>query len=251
MQIRALKAHPIRPNEDLLSIVDKYIPKLHDESIVAITSKIVSLCEGAVVPASDVPSKNELVKQNAELFLEHTEPNPYDILLTVKNKILIPSAGIDESNGDGHYILYPKDVFNSARIVWEHLRKRDSLSKLGILITDSHTTPLRKGVTGIGLSWCGIKPLKKYVGSEDLFGRKLRMTYANNVDALSVAAVFVMGEGCECTPFAIITEAQGVEFVAEPPTRSEQDEISISLEEDIYGPVLRSKGWKRYKVASP
>jgi putative folate metabolism gamma-glutamate ligase len=249
MQLRALKAHPIRPNEDLLSVVDRYIPKLAEQTIIAITSKIVSLCEGSVVPAKEVSSKNDLVKQHAELYLEHSEPNPYNILLTIKNKILIPSAGIDESNGDGHYILYPTDVFKSARIVWEHLRKRDSVSELGILITDSHTTPLRKGVTGVGLSWCGIKPLKKYVGSEDLFGRTLRMTYANNVDALSTAAVFVMGEGCECTPFAMISETQGVEFVMEPPTIDEQNEISISLEEDIYGPVLRSKGWKKHTAA--
>ena len=250
MQVRAVKTHPVNPNEDLFSILDRYLPKIEERTVVAVTSKIVSLCEGAVIPLSDVPSKEALVREHAEYFLEHSEPNPHKVFLTIKNKILIPFAGIDESNGNGNYIFYPKDVFHSAKIIWEHLKKRDGVSELGVLITDSHTAPLRRGVTGIGLSWCGIAPLRKYIGSNDLFGRTLRLTSSNNVDALSTAAVFVMGEGCECTPLALITEVPGIQFVPNPPSAAEQDEVSISLEEDVYGPVLRSKDWKKYTAPS-
>ncbi|WP_225416175.1 hypothetical protein [Wolbachia endosymbiont of Brugia malayi] len=43
--------------------------------------------------------------------------NPYDLYLTIKDDILIPSAGIDESNGDEMYILYLKDVQKVAVLI--------------------------------------------------------------------------------------------------------------------------------------
>ena len=33
----------------------------------------------------------------------------YHMTLTIKQGMLIPTAGIDESNGDGYYILWPRD----------------------------------------------------------------------------------------------------------------------------------------------
>ena len=108
MQIQTIKTHRIEPYESLEKILEQYFFNIIDEDIVIITSKILSLIEGRIVK-KDIISKAELIYQEADYVLESNE-NPYNIYLTIKNNILIPSAGIDESNVDNVYVLYPKDI---------------------------------------------------------------------------------------------------------------------------------------------
>ena len=245
MHIKTYKTHPITTDDNIFRLIDTYIPKLEEKSILVITSKIVSLCEKSVIEKKSVKSKEELIRKTAEAYLDTNgeSTSPHSIQLTIKNRILIPSAGIDESNGNGLYILYPKNIQQSAHSIWDYVRNRDQIQDLGVLITDSHTTPLRRGVIGIGLGWCGFKPLYSYIGKPDCFGHPLRVTMTNNLDALAVAAVFCMGEGNEQTPFASITHAPKIAFQSLPPSQQEIDEISISMEDDLYGPLLKNGRW--------
>ena len=105
---------------------------------------------------------------------------------------------------------------------------------LGVIITDSHTTPLRRGVTGVALAYAGIRGVKNFVGQPDLFGRLLQMTHINVVDALATASVLVMGESNERCPLAVL-EYSRVEFT----DQSDPRELQISLEDDLYGPILK------------
>jgi F420-0:gamma-glutamyl ligase len=130
------------------------------------------------------------VRREADAYLAQ-EDCPYH--LTIKNQILIPSAGIDQSNGDGTYILYPENIQETAATLWRHLRDRHCLTKVGVIITDSHTTPLRKGVTGITLGWCGFEPLHSYIGQPDIFGQPLRVTQINILDALAAFCCLCYG----------------------------------------------------------
>jgi putative folate metabolism gamma-glutamate ligase len=245
MHIKTYKTHRIIAKENLAHIIDAYIPKLNERSIFVVTSKIVSLSEGSVVDKTKVSSKEALIRETADAYLDYKNEQvlSHSIQLTIKNNILIPSAGIDESNGNGVYILYPENVQHSATYIWEHLRKRDHLNELGVLITDSHTTPLRRGVTGIGLGWCGFKPLYNYIGKPDCFGSPLRFTMTNNLDALAAAAVFCMGEGNEQTPFAVVEEAPKIEFQSSAPTDADIEQITISIDEDLYAPLLKNIHW--------
>lgn len=245
MHIKTHKTHPITSRESLHRLIDTYVPTLGEQSILVVTSKIISLCEGSVLEKKEVPSKELLIRQSADAYLDHKAEaaQPHAIQLTIKNNILIPSAGIDESNGNGVYILYPKDIQQSAISIWGHVRRRDELQELGVLITDSHTTPMRRGVIGIGLGWCGFKPLYNYIGKPDCFGVPLRVTQRNNLDALAAATVFCMGEGNEQTPFAVVTNAPKIEFQSTAPSNEEIAEITISMEEDLYGPFLKNGPW--------
>ena len=245
MHIKTLKTHRITCEDSLFSLLDAYVPTLPEQSILVITSKVVSLCEGSVVDKSSVVSKEKLIQKSADAYLDYTQefPTPYSIQLTIKNNILIPSAGIDESNGNGVYILYPKDVQKSALNIWEYLRKRDNLQELGIIISDSHTTPMRRGVIGIGLGWCGFSPTYNYIGKPDCFGVLLRVTLANALDALSAASVFCMGEGNEQTPIAVIHDAPRIRFQSAPPTKEEIRHFCIPMEEDLYAPLLKNARW--------
>lgn len=244
MKINTIKTHSIRFGESLIAILDQYISRLNPKDIIAITSKVVSICQGRVVPKDSVQSKYALIKREADAYLKENQ-SLYNAHLTIKNNILIPSAGIDESNGDGMYILYPQNCQETARLIWEHLRKKHNVAHLGVVITDSHTTPLRKGVTGIALGWCGFEPLYSYIGEPDIFNVPLQVTQINILDALATAAVFMMGEGSEQTPMALIKEVPKVQFLDRPPLEQEEKMIHIPLEEDIYAPVLKSVEWIR------
>lgn len=245
MKITAVKTDRVSTGDDLFALIDRALPALADNTILCITSKIISLCEGAVIPKKDVSDKRQLIYDEAEAYIDQQENNPYNICLTIKNSLLIPTAGIDESNGDDVYILYPRDIQKSAAGLWRYLRQKHTIKNLGILITDSHTTPMRRGVTGIGIGWCGFEALFDYVGKPDCFGRPLRVTKINMLDALAASSVFVMGEGSEQTPVALIEQAPKITFQDRPPNAQEIAEITISLENDLYAPVLRHAPWIR------
>ncbi len=94
MKIFPIKTHKIRPyKQNLFEILDKYLKSLKERSIVVITSKIVSICEGRVVKMEKA-DKKELIEQEAEYFLP-PEENKYNITLTIKGNLLVPTAGID------------------------------------------------------------------------------------------------------------------------------------------------------------
>lgn len=244
MHIKSIETHRIFPNESLLEILDTYVPNIQEEQILVVTSKIVSLCEGSVVQKGKEVFKEDLIRQSADAcLLVAKEDNPYNVHLTLKNNLLIPSAGIDESNGNGTYILYPKNVQKSAASIWSHLQKRHRLKNVGVIITDSHTTPMRRGVLGIGLGWCGFKALYSYIGKPDCFESPLRVTLMNVLDALAVSAVFCMGEGNEQTPLALISDAPKIEFQERPPDPEEVDELRIPMNEDLYVSLLSKGTW--------
>ncbi len=237
--MKALSVLPLKTEifsgGDLARFILDAIPKteIREEMVLAVTSKIVSIAENRLVSKSSL-SKAELVERESDLFLGEIG---YGCFLTIKEGLLIPSAGIDESNSQsGDYILYPKDPYASTERLWKILREKWGLRKLGVILTDSHTTPLRRGVTGIALSYWGFQPIRKMVGTKDLFGRELMMTNMNLVDGMASAAVMMMGEGSESTPLAIINGLD-LEFQEGGGAKA----LSISLEEDLYGPLITSR----------
>lgn len=242
MKVQAIRTHRVRKNEHLLNVLDQYLPALCEGTIIAITSKLVSICQGAMIERSNI-SKEELVYQQAHCVAQ-TAPRPHGAFLTIANNRLIPSAGIDESNAEGTYIVYPNDMDNTTVEIWKHLRKQHNIKKLGIVITDSSTIPLRRGVVGVALSWCGFKPLYDYVGTPDLDGRPLSITAINLLDAIAATAVWTMGEGNEQTPLAMIESPPFVEFVDRPPTEQERENICINMDDDLYAPLLQGIKWE-------
>lgn len=244
MQICAIKTEKITPGTiGLFDVLDKYLSSLEENSILAITSKIVSICGGRVFPIKG-SNKDELVREEADLYLPKEE-NKYGIYLTVKNNLLVPTAGIDESNGAGYYILWPRDPQKTANEIRKYLTRRFNLKKVGVIITDSKTTPLRWGTSGVAIAHSGFRALKNYIGTKDLFGRKLKMTKASIIDGLAAAAVFEMGEGREQTPLAVISDIPRVEFVSRNPTSQELKDLEINIEDDLYGSILKRAPWKK------
>jgi dihydrofolate synthase / folylpolyglutamate synthase len=237
MKATGLRTDVYRPGQDLVQfVVDAFsvapparVPREGD--IICITSKIVSLAEGRLEKRSDWESnsrtKKDLIHREADVYLAD---GPFGVSLTIKHGIMIPSAGIDESNSEtGDFILYPVDPWASAKALWSGLRKHWGLQDLGVLITDSHTQPLRRGVIGVALSYWGFHGVKDLVGAEDIFGRELKFTKVHVADALAAASVLLMGEANERTPLVLIEDAH-VAFS----TTIDPREGVIPPEDDLY-----------------
>ena len=244
MQLKAIKTPIITVQDHTIdAILDLALPEIQEGEILAVTSKIVALFEGRAVPL-DAASKAELVMQEADLYLPATVSR-YAVYLTIKNSALMPWAGIDESNSDGHHVLWPGSPQQAANEMRAYLCRRFALKHAGVLITDSRPLPLRWGVTGFSVAHSGFAALHDYRGAPDLFGRPLRMTQANIADALAAAAVLVMGEGSEQTPLALISDLPFVVFQDRDPSAEELAELAVSLEDDLYAPLLSGAAWAR------
>jgi F420-0:gamma-glutamyl ligase len=117
------------PQDDIYSLLDTYLRDIRDGDILFITSKVVSIHQGLCIPV-DTTSKIDLVKREAEKYIVSDIVPGRDIYLTLKNNILIPSAGIDESNADGHYILWPRDMGDFCTQVHTHICARYGIKNL-------------------------------------------------------------------------------------------------------------------------
>jgi F420-0:gamma-glutamyl ligase len=233
LTVQPVRTRIFKTSENLVDFVVDHVDSflVKEFMVVAITSKIVSLAENRLVDRSSI-SKRDLITREAD---ENLGEVAHGSFLTIKHGLFILSAGIDESNSEGdQYILYPEDPFLSAKNLWQGLRERWKLKQLGVILTDSHTTPLRRGVTGLALSHWGFRGLKDLVGSPDLFGRKMKMTTVNVADSLAVTATLLMGEANEAQPIAILQNAP-VEFV----DTIDRTELIMPLEEDLYAPFFK------------
>ncbi len=240
-----IKTHSITTvDASILDVLDRYVPKLEEKTVVAITSKIISICEGSVAPVGGEKSKEALVEQEADYFLPK-DFNTYGFHFTIKNNTMISSAGIDQSNGHGNHILWPRDPQKSANEIREYLSKKWGLKSLGVVIVDSKTVPLRRGTVGTTLAHSGFLAINDYRGTKDLFDYTMRVSQANVAEGLGATAVMMMGEGTESTPIVLMYEIANVVFQDRNPSKQELADISISLEEDLYAPILQAAPWKK------
>ena len=246
MKITAFKTPIIKPGENLQQHIAAAIPDLPEKSFLVIASKIISTSENRLVPKTEGTraEKHALIRQEAELY---TEPNQseYDIMLTIKRNWMFVNAGIDESNADNHYILWPEDLQQSTNHLWKWARDHYQVKDLGLVVTDSTSIPLNWGVFGRGIAYCGFWPLKNYIGTPDLYGRLMKMEQVSILQSVASAAVLEMGEGNESTPLAVVEDVKQVKFQDHLPTQDELDELKIDIKDDVYAPLLTQVNWNK------
>lgn len=228
MIIKPIKTRVFIEGENLIAFITKYIKRLPEQAVLVVTSKIVSLAEKRTAVVENIQTKVELIRKESQYALptEH-------VWLTIKDGIVMATAGIDESNANGKLILLPKDSFKSAYKLRMVLKRHYKVKNLGILITDSRTIPLRAGVTGVAVGYAGFKGIKSYVGNRDIYGRKFKFERTNVADSLATAAVLTMGEGNEQQPLAIMAETS-VKFC----DKIKRKELRIDIQDDMYRPLF-------------
>jgi coenzyme F420-0:L-glutamate ligase len=189
---------------------------LHDGDVLAVSSKYAAISAGRVVSLTDIhpgaealtlaeryamnPIIAQLVVQEADAILGGIQ----GFMLTHKDGIISPNAGIDRSNiPNGYAVLFPLKPYAVAADIRRAARERLG-ADVGVILTDSWLMPGRLGTTGVALATAGFRPIQDERGKIDLFGNPMQVTQRGIADTLCACAQLVMGERDEATPFAII-----------------------------------------------
>jgi coenzyme F420-0:L-glutamate ligase len=212
-----------------------------DGDVLVISSKFVSMSEGAVVnlaeikvskKAKSLAKKCHMDEKMAELVLRESDyivKGVPGFLLAIKDGMIAPNAGIDRSNvPKGYAILYPRDPFSTAEKLRQQFEKRST--RVGIVIADSRLMPTRIGTTGVAIACAGFEPVEDLRGRQDLFGNVLKYTLKAVADGLATMGVAVMGESDESTPVAVVRGAR----VSWSERRFSWKDMAVEPEQDIY-----------------
>lgn len=237
MNIVSIKTDTIRTGQfDIDTFIDHCIPALGEDSVVIISAKVISLCSGATSTRMD---KRELVEEEAQYYLDAVQSH-YGQMLTIAHDTLLVSAGIDESNVDNGFVLLPDNIEAIALSVRDTLAKKNQLMRLGVLLVDSASRPLRRGTVGTCLASAGVREVKDYRQTKDLFDREIIYSQANHVEPIAAIAVALMGEGDERTPIVVATQVPFVEFTDQSVLASRISD----MKDDLFAPLLESAPWK-------
>jgi coenzyme F420-0:L-glutamate ligase len=213
----------IKPGENLIEVVQVALRKqriqLDDGDVLALASKIVSYSQGRIVDlkriepsqkAKKLAEQYSLEPEFAELVLLEADQiygGVEKAVLTLKDGIIAPNAGIDNKNAPlRSVVLWPKDLEKWLKLFRTELC-RATKKKVGIIIVDSGLIPLRIGTVGLALAVGGFKPIREWRGRKDLYGRTIIITRHAVADDLASAAHLLMGEAAEKSPIVLIKEA--------------------------------------------
>ncbi len=222
------------PKDDIYALFDESVEEMREKDVLIVSSKIMAIHQGRCISVSEI-DKEDLVNQEAEkIFSYYNEACGRNFRLTLKGNTLVSSAGIDESNGNEYYILWPENPVKLCKEIRAYFVQRFSLKNFAVICVDSHSVPLRYGAVGISIGYYGMHPLKKYAGTRDLFDRAFVCETSNKVDMLAGAGTLVMGEGKEQCPLSIIRGGGDIEFV----NKDTSKELFVPLEEDIHKPLF-------------
>lgn len=223
---------------------------LQDGDVLAISSKYAAISQGRVIDLDSV-EVSEKAAQLAERYVMNAKltqlviqeadhvfggiTHDFDgmqvgFLLTHKDGIISPNAGLDRSNiPNGKVVLFPENPYAMAADIRAEVQQRLNV-KVGVILTDSWLMPGRWGTTGVALSTAGFKPVQDERGKLDLFGNPMAVTQRGIADTICACAQMVMGETAEAIPIAIVRNT-GVEIVDDDFT---VDDVAIDWEMCIY-----------------
>jgi len=243
MKVTPIKTRPMKPPQDnLFEVLSESIKELPEKSVLVITSKIVAIHQGRCIKRDDSVDERQLIIDQADKYLSGDESRKRPMLLTIKDNLFTPKAGIDTSNANGYYILWPEDVDQFTHTIHQFIRQTYQTKEFGVLVIDSGLLPLRWGTVGISLSHAGFCPLIDYRDKKDIFGKlSMSVVLANVADSLASAANLVMGEGNEQTPLALIED---IPFVTFGESSEEMPSLQADMKEDLFAEMIDSTNWK-------
>ena len=213
----------IRPNDELDALILRSLEQrqeqIFDNDVLVVAHKIVSKAEGRVVNLEHIkpsveslkiaekdgkdPRIMELILDESKEMIRHSNGV---IIVETRHGFICANAGVDQSNVEdsvNHAVLLPVDADASANKIRESLREKTAGKDFAVIITDTFGRPFREGQTNIAIGIAGIEPIKSYVGSADMYGKKLRVTEIAVVDEIASAGELVMGK-LERVPVVII-----------------------------------------------
>jgi coenzyme F420-0:L-glutamate ligase/coenzyme F420-1:gamma-L-glutamate ligase len=200
----------------ILEAIDRSQIEIQNGDILVVTHKIVSKAEGRVVELDSIEPSTRAINMAKE---HDKDPRIMELILRESSQILrakdgiiisetrngfvCANAGVDQSNVKGDTaVLLPLAPDESADRV-RHAVKKKVGKEVAVIITDTFGRTFRNGQTNVAIGIAGINPIKSYIGTYDMYGRKLRVTEIAVADEIASASELVMGKS-ESTPVAII-----------------------------------------------
>ena len=200
----------------ILDAIDRNQIEIQNGDILAVTHKIVSKAEGRVVELDSIKPSTKAVSMAKE---HDKDPRIMELILKESSQILrakdgiiisetrhgfiCANAGVDQSNVKGDTaVLLPLAPDESADRILHAVKKKVG-KEVAVIITDTFGRTFRNGQTNVAIGIAGINPIKSYIGTCDMYGRKLRVTEIAVADEIASASELVMGKA-EGTPVAII-----------------------------------------------
>jgi coenzyme F420-0:L-glutamate ligase/coenzyme F420-1:gamma-L-glutamate ligase len=206
----------IEQGDDIVQLLLTSESNIRDGDIVVFTHKIISKQEGQIVNLSNVTpsllaigiaSDYKKDPRIVQLILNESKRivrMKHGIIISQTHHDLVcANAGVDESNvQEGHATLLPKNACKSAEKLRNQIKKRTG-KNVAVIISDTFGRPFREGQINVAIGFAGILPITDYVGTQDNFGRALRVTEIATVDEICSAAELVMKKSIH-VPIAIL-----------------------------------------------
>jgi coenzyme F420-0:L-glutamate ligase/coenzyme F420-1:gamma-L-glutamate ligase len=221
----------IKPGDDLAAMIadcvagltrTRAIGGLQSDDVIAVTQKIVSKAEGAIVELATITPRPEAIEyalkwsrdaRQVEVVLQEAvrvvRMDRGVIVTETAHGFVLANSGVDASNvgpRSGEVVtLLPRDPDGSARAIREAIRLRTGLAP-GVIITDSFGRPWRLGITDVAIGVAGIAALEDLRGKPDADGRTMAATVRAVADQIAATAELALGKTAR-RPLALIRGA--------------------------------------------
>jgi coenzyme F420-0:L-glutamate ligase/coenzyme F420-1:gamma-L-glutamate ligase len=202
----------VSAGDDVADIIVKAVQaqglSLKSGDILVIAQKIISKAEHRTVDLRSVkPSERALrVAQETgkdprlvEVILSETQRvvrmKDGHLIVETRQGFVCANAGVDRSNvpEDEMVTMLPVDPDGSAMKIREKVKELTG-SDIAVIVSDTFGRPWRTGQTDVAIGVSGMRPIRDYRGSYDMFGYKLRVTMMAVADELASAAELAMGK---------------------------------------------------------
>ena len=186
--------------------------------ILVIAQKIVSKAEGRVVSLAKVkPSAfalgmaGEMDKdpRHVEVILRETKKiirmRAGHLITETRHGFICANAAVDASNAGRQrdlVTLLPVDPDSSADTIRKRVHQLTGVD-VPVVITDTFGRPWRMGHVNFAIGVSGLKPIRDYRGTRDMYRRTLRVTEMAVADELASAGELVMNKA-DKVPVAIV-----------------------------------------------
>jgi len=223
MQLFGIHTKLIKPGDNIVDAILEAANgqklTIADGDLLAIASKVVATSQrrlkklNSVKPSQEarkLADEYDLEPRFVEVVLREAETVYGGVpkaLLTSKNDVLTPNAGVDQKNAPRGYVaLWPRNPHKTAEKIRKELFEKTG-RRVGVLIIDSRITPLRMGTVGVAIGISGFEPVRDYRTEKDVYGKSISITRHALADDIASAAHLIMGESNEQTPAVLVKNA--------------------------------------------
>lgn len=207
----------VQQGDDLAALIGSALTAcgltLQEGDLLVVSSKVASKALGLTAPT---PDKTSVVAAESEwVVAERITDGRLTQVVKAKAGPVMATAGVDASNAGStdHLLLLPRDPDAVCRELHSRLARTFSVTRLGIILSDTAGRPWRTGQTDFALGAFGVEVTDDLRGEVDADGRPLQVTDRAVADEIAAAADLVKGKA-ERVPVAHVRGLRHA--VAEP-----------------------------------